>query len=165
MGTWMSSATVDGRPEEVLELLTDPSAAERWSPVSFEVEGVARLSTGSRARVGGSIVGRRVEFDVEILEAGERRLVLRAQGPIEIEARYDAHPLGRDTRLDASVSVHSRGGLLGRLMAGAADGLLAAGALESTVTRIASEMAQRPAVVPLPCGEVAPQPPLATAAA
>src|SRR5213593_1919815 len=98
MGTWSTSATLEGHPERVLDLLTDPGACRRWSPVAFEVDGIARLATGSRARVGGSIVGRRVDFDVEILEAGERRLALRAQGPIEIEARYDVRPLGPDTR-------------------------------------------------------------------
>jgi Polyketide cyclase / dehydrase and lipid transport len=141
MGTWSTSATVDGAPEHVLGVLTDPDACERWSPVAFEVDGARRLATGSRARVGGSIVGRRVEFDVEILEADERRLSLRAQGPIEIEARYDARPCGAVTCLDAEVSVRSRGGLMGRVMAGAADGLLAAGALDSALRRIADEIA------------------------
>jgi hypothetical protein len=141
MGTWSTSATVEGHPEAVLDVLTDPDACERWSPVAFDVAGAQRLATGSRARVGGSIVGRRVEFDVEILQADERRLALRAQGPIEIEARYDARPCGVATCLDAQVSVRSAGGLVGRLMAGAADGLLAAGALDAAVRRIADEVA------------------------
>ena len=141
MGTWSTSATVDGQPEVVLDVLTDPDACERWSPVAFDVAGAQRLAAGSRARVGGSIVGRRVEFDVEILHADERRLALRAQGPIEIEARYDARPCGVVTCLDAEVSVRSTGGLLGRVMVGAADGLLAAGALDSALRRIADEAA------------------------
>ena len=146
MGTWSTSATLAGHPERVLEVLTDPSACERWAPVAFEVDGVSRLAQGSRARVGGSIVGKRVEFDVEILQADERRLALRAAGPIEIEASYDARPCGEATTcLDASVSVRSRGGLVGRVMAGAADGLLAAGALDSALRRIGAE-AMRPAV-------------------
>jgi hypothetical protein len=118
MGTWSTSATLDGRPERVLDVLTDPDACERWAPVDFEVDGVSRLASGSRARVGGSIVGKRVEFDVEILHADDSRLALRAAGPIEIEARYDARPCGAATCLDAEVSVRSRGGLLGRAMAG-----------------------------------------------
>jgi len=148
MGTWSTSATIEGRPEHVLDVLTDPDAAERWSPVAFEVDGIRRLSAGARARVGGSIVGRRVEFDVEILEADERRLALRAQGPIEIEARYDARPCGAATCLDAEVSVRSTGGLMGRLMAGAADGLLAAGALDSTLRRIGDELAPSRSLAP-----------------
>jgi hypothetical protein len=146
MGTWSTSATLDGRPERVLDILTDPDACERWSPVAFEVDGGRRLAAGSRARVGGSIVGRRVEFDVEILHADEHRLTLRAQGPIEIEARYDARPCGSATCLDAEVSVRSTGGLMGRVMAGAADGLLAAGALDSALRRIADEIAPTPAL-------------------
>jgi hypothetical protein len=141
MGTWSTSATVDGHPEAVLDVLTDPGACERWSPILFDVAGAQRLAAGSRARVGGSIVGRRVEFDVQILQADERRLALRAQGPIEIEARYDARPCGTATCLDAEVSVRSTGGLLGRVMAGAADGLLAAGALDAALRRIADEVA------------------------
>jgi len=140
MGTWSTSATLDGRPEQVLDVLTDPAACERWSPVAFEVDGNERLATGGRARVGGRIVGRRIEFDVEIVEADDRRLALRALGPLDIEARYDARPLGPGTRLDASVSVRSRGGLLGRALAGAAETLLAAGALDTAVARIAGEV-------------------------
>jgi hypothetical protein len=146
MGTWNTSATLDGRPEAVLDVLTDPDACERWSPVAFEVDGLRRLAAGSRARVGGSIVGKRVEFDVEILHADDRRLALRAQGPIEIEARYDARPCGASTCLDAEVSVRSRGGLLGRVMVGAADGLLAAGALDAALRRIADEVTPAPAL-------------------
>src|SRR4051794_31908475 len=148
MGTWSTSATIEGRPEQVLDVLTDPGAAERWSPVAFEVDGVRRLRAGARTRIGGSIVGRRVEFDVEILEADERRLALRAQGPIEIEARYDARPCGASTCLDAEVSVRSTGGLLGRVMAGAADGLLAAGALDGALRRIGDELGAEPRLAP-----------------
>jgi hypothetical protein len=147
MGTWSTSATLAERPERVLDVLTDPGACERWSPVAFEVDGGQRLAAGSRARVGGSIVGKRVEFDVEILEADDRRLALRAQGPIEIEARYDARPCGPATCLEAEVSVRSRGGLVSRVMAGAADGLLAAGALDAALRRIADELAPSRALV------------------
>jgi hypothetical protein len=147
MGIWSTSATVESPPEQVLDVLTDPGACERWSPVSFEVDGARRLATGSRARVGGRIVGRRIEFDVEIVEADDRRLALRAQGPVDIEASYDARPCGPAvTCLDASVSVRSRGGLLGRAIAGAADGLLAAGALDTALSRIAGEVAPQRAL-------------------
>lgn len=146
MGTWSTSTTVDAGPERVLDVLTDPDACGRWSPVAFEVEGARRLATGSRARVGGRLVGRRIEFDVQIVEADDRRLALRAQGPIEIEARYDALPVGPATRLQASVSVRGRGGLLGRAVAAAADGLLAAGALDSALERIAGEVSPRRAL-------------------
>src|SRR4051794_16355213 len=146
MGTWSTSATVEAEPEQVLDVLTDPTACERWSPVAFEVDGARRLAAGSRAGVGGRVVGRRIEFDVEIVEADDRGLALRAQGPIEIEARYNARPCGPATCLDASVSVRSRGGLLGRAIAGAADGLLAAGALDNALARIAGEVSPQRAL-------------------
>jgi hypothetical protein len=42
--------------------------------------------------------------------------------------------------------VRSTGGLLGSVMAGAADGLLAAGALDAALRRIADEVAPAPAL-------------------
>jgi uncharacterized protein YndB with AHSA1/START domain len=144
MGTWSTSATVAAEPEHVLDVLTDPRACERWSPVAFELDDApARLRSGTRARVGGRIAGRRVEFDLEITHADDESLALRAQGPVEIEAGYATAPDGPATRLDAWVSVRSRGGLLGRVLAGAADGLLAAGVLDTTLGRIADEVAPR----------------------
>lgn len=142
MAVWSSSATMDGTPERVLEVLTDAEACRRFAPVPFSAdEGTpARLRAGSRTRVGGRLLGRSVDFDVRILEADDRRLELRACGPIEIEARYEAEPVADRTALRASVRVSSRGGFLGRLLAKATDGLLAAGALEMTMYRIAQEV-------------------------
>ena len=76
----------------------------------------------------------------EILHADERALALRASGPIDIEARYDARAHGPATRIEASVFVNG-GGLAGRVLARAADGLLAAGALDRALARIAGEVA------------------------
>jgi len=142
MGTWSTATTVHGSPERVLTVLTDPEACSRWSPVGFELDELdePRLTTGSRARVGGRFVGRDVGFDVEILHADERALALRASGPIDIEARYDARAHGPATRIEASVFVNG-GGLAGRVLARAADGLLAAGALDRALARIAGEVA------------------------
>lgn len=142
MGTWSTAATVEERPERVLEVLTDPEACDRWSPVPFRVDDLAdeRLATGTRARVGGSIAGRSVGFQVDILQADDRRLALRASGPIDIEARYDALPHPAGTELKASVSVHSPGGLMGRVLTSAADALLASGALDRALARIAYEV-------------------------
>jgi carbon monoxide dehydrogenase subunit G len=145
MGTWSTSTTVAAEPREVLDVLTDPRACERWSPVPFELEGAPeRLAAGTRTRVGGRIAGRRVEFDVEISHADDESLALRAQGPVEIEAGYETAPEGPATRVDAWVSVRSRGGLVSRVLAGAADGLLAAGALDGALGRIADELAPAP---------------------
>ena len=37
MGIWETRTTVVGGPEDVLEVLTDPDAAQRWSPIGFEL--------------------------------------------------------------------------------------------------------------------------------
>jgi hypothetical protein len=145
MGTWSTATTVHGSPEHVLTVLTDPDRCSRWSPVGFELDALddPRLTTGTRARVGGRFAGRDVGFEVEILHADERAIELRASGPIDIEARYNASVDGPATRIEASVSVRG-GGLTGRVLARAADGLLAAGALDCALARIAGEVA-RPA--------------------
>jgi hypothetical protein len=51
---------------------------------------------------------------------------------VEIEAGYETAPEGPATRVDAWVSV-----LVSRVLAGAADGLLAAGALDGALGGIA----------------------------
>jgi hypothetical protein len=141
MRTWNASTTVHGEPQRVLEVLTDPEACARWSPVRFDVEALNgdRLRTGSEIRLAGRLAGRVVGFDVQILRADERRLALRARGPVEIEAAYDVEAEAERTRLRASVSVRPGPGLTGRLLRGATDALLAGGALDAAVTRIARE--------------------------
>jgi carbon monoxide dehydrogenase subunit G len=141
MATWTTRTCIETRPERVLELLTDPDACERWSPISFELEGLdgARLATGSHARLAGRIAGRTVAFEVSIEQADERRLALRASGPFDISARYEAVPKGARTELHAAISVEGGGGLAGRLMSRAADALLAGGALDATLASIARE--------------------------
>ena len=145
MGTWQTRTCVETHPERVLELLTDPAACERWSPVAFDLEDVEaeRLTPGDRVRLGGRIAGRLVGFDVHILEADDRRLELQASGPIHIAAEYEARPggCGGRTELRASVSVPSGGGLAGRMLSGAAEGLLRAGVLDAALSRIADQAA------------------------
>jgi hypothetical protein len=147
MGTWQTRTCIETRPERVLELLTDPAACERWSPVSFDVEDLEaeRLSPGDRVRLAGRIAGREVGFDVHIIEADERHLALEASGPFDIAAAYEARTgcSGR-TELRASVSVSGGNGLMSRLLSRAAEAFLAAGALDSALSRIASEAAGQP---------------------
>jgi hypothetical protein len=138
MATWTTRTCIETCPKRVLELLTDPDACERWSPVTFDIEYLdgSRLTSGARARLAGRIAGKTVAFDVEIHEADDRRLALRASGPFDIVASYEAVPRGGRTELRAAVSVEGTG-FAGRLMSRAADALLAAGALDSTMSRIA----------------------------
>ena len=142
MGTWSTAATVDAPPEQILRVLTEPESCARWSPVRFDLDCVStpRLVTGTRARLGGRLIGRRVNFEVEILHADGQRLELSARGPVRIDAVYDARRAGAYTRLKAAVSVNPGPGLTGRVAARAADALMAAGALDQALERLAGEL-------------------------
>ena len=145
MRTWTATTTVDAQPQAVLDVLTDPDACARWAPVPFDVDelGSPRLQRGSRARVSGKLAGRRVGFDVEVHEADAQALSLSADGPVGFDVRYDlaGGRDGRGSEVRASVAVRNGRGLTGRLLAEATNALLAAGALEIAVGRIAREAA------------------------
>ncbi|MGZ4275399.1 MAG: SRPBCC family protein [Solirubrobacteraceae bacterium] len=143
MRTWTATALVDARPAAVLDILTDPDACARWAPVPFDVDefGAPRLRSGSRARVSGRLAGRRVGFDVEVHEADDRALSLSAHGPVGFDVRYDLAASHRGSEVRASVAVRNGKGLAGRLLAEATNALLAAGALDIAVGRIAREAA------------------------
>jgi hypothetical protein len=143
--TWRSGIAVDAAPEHVLDLLTDVDACDAWSPVHFEVDGVGptRLRTGSTTTVSGRLAGRRVEFRVKILQADSERLVLRAIGPVEMEACYVVGPSSEGSHVDAEITVRRGGGCTGGLAARATSVLLCAGALDHTLARIAREAERR----------------------
>jgi hypothetical protein len=133
-----------GDPDDVLEVLTDPYAAQRWSPIGFELEHIEgdRLTSGSRAVLSGKLAGRSVKFDVNVLKASDGQLELTARGPVEMDVRYIAAALGEMTEVKASVAVRSTGGLMGRLISSATDALLAGGALNIAVQSVAREVEQ-----------------------
>jgi hypothetical protein len=143
MRTWTASTTTDAAPEAVLSILTDPEACRRWAPVDFDVDELAeaRLRRGSRARVTGRLAGQRVGFDIEVHEVADSRLRLSADGPVGFDVRYDLAPAPRGSEVHASVSVRPSSGLIGRVLAEATNAILAAGALQSAVARIAAEAA------------------------
>jgi hypothetical protein len=144
MAIWETRTTVMGDPEDVLEVLTDPCAAQRWSPIGFELEHIEgdRLTSGSRAVLTGKLAGRTVKFDVNVLKASDGQLELTAKGPVEMDVRYIAAALGEMTEVKASVAVRSAGGLMGRLISSATDALLAGGALNIAVQSVAREVEQ-----------------------
>src|SRR3954453_8746431 len=142
MATWETRTMVKGEPEHVLEVLTDPSLARRWSPIGFELEQLDgdRLRSGTRAVLTGRLAGKGVSFDVHVLKASEGTLELRAVGPVEMDVDYDAVPADEGTEVKASVAVRSAGGLIGRMISSATDALLAGGALNVAVQGVAREV-------------------------
>src|SRR5918997_6758294 len=144
MGTWETRTKVNGEPEHVLEVLTDPSSARRWSPIGFDLEEIDgdRLRSGTRAVLTGKIAGRGVSFEVNVIKASDGQLELRAVGPVEMDVAYDAVPGDEGTEVIASVAVRSGGGLLGRMLSSATDALLAGGALNIAVQSVAREVEQ-----------------------
>lgn len=141
MRTWTATTTTAARPQDVLEVLTDPEACARWAPLPFDVDerDGRRLAAGSRARVSGKLAGRRVGFDVEVHEASGRGLALAADGPVGFDVAYELAPVDGGSEVRASVSVRPSRGIAGRLLAEATSALLSAGALEAAVSRIARE--------------------------
>jgi uncharacterized protein YndB with AHSA1/START domain len=141
MGTWTAQTEMVGLPEEVMAMLTRPDAIARWAPIPFELVDFDRdrLRSGDTVRVCGVLAGRSLEFEVEVAEAEDGRLALVATGPIQIDVEYVTRAVESGSEIRARVDVSGRG-LMGRVLAGATDALLAAGALDSAVGRIASEL-------------------------
>jgi hypothetical protein len=146
MSTWTTQTICNGTPEDVLELLTEPGAIARWSPVPFRLVGADqdRLCAGDRVRVRGELAGRGVEFLVNVTNADDGHLALTATGPIRIDVDYRVVGDARGSSLRARIGV-AGSGLFGRALAGATDALLAAGALRVAVDRIAEAL--EPAVL------------------
>jgi hypothetical protein len=142
MASWETRTTVKGQPEHVLEVLTDPSSARRWSPIGFELAELEgdRLRSGTRAVLTGKLAGKGVSFEVNVIKASDGQLELRAVGPVEMDVAYDAIAADDGTEVVASVSVRSAGGLLGRMLSSATDALLAGGALTIAVQGVAREV-------------------------
>ena len=76
---------------------------------------------------------------MQVHEAVDGRLRLSADGPVGFDVRYDLAPAARGSEVRASVCVRPNRGLAGRLMAEATNALLAAGALQAAVSRLARE--------------------------
>lgn len=141
MARWTAQTRVAGAPEEVLELLTEPGAISRWSPIDFDVvdwEG-DRLSSGDRVRVEGRLAGRALAFDVDVAKADEGDLRLTARGPIRLDVAYRVRGRADGSDVHAVVDVSGRG-IMGRVLAQATDALLASGALRLAVARLAGEL-------------------------
>ena len=138
---WKTCRTVAAAPTEILHVLTHEDAIRRWSPVDFELTGHAggRLCSGDHARVQGRVAGIGVGFDVEVKRAEGATLELYATGPIEIDVRYGISHCAEGSAVEAAVDVRGGRGMSGRVVATTVRALLAAGALDSALGRIAAE--------------------------
>jgi hypothetical protein len=143
LSTWTTQTIIDGTPEEVLAVLSDPDCCYRWSPIDFDLEDLDgdRLETGSVARVAGRVAGISVSFEIEVLHACDRRLALNARGPMTLDVEYEAYPAdaGR-AEVWATVTVKPSRSLSGRLAAASTEALLRGGALNMALRRIAAEV-------------------------
>jgi uncharacterized protein YndB with AHSA1/START domain len=140
MRTFTAHTTATSAPHEVLELLTDPDAIARWAPIPFELLELdeQRLYPGANVRVRGQLAGQSAEFCVRVLEVSDERLTLVAHGPVSLEVDYAVRPAHHGSRIHATVSVLGHG-LVGRLLAKATEAMLAAGALQSSLNRLANQ--------------------------
>jgi hypothetical protein len=139
---WKTCRTVAAAPSEILHVLTHEDAIRRWSPVDFELRNHAggRLHPGDFARVEGRIAGVGVGFDVSVTSADSASLSLTATGPIDIEVSYEISRARGGTAVEASVDVSGGRGMTGRVVATTVRALLAAGALDCALGRIAAEV-------------------------
>jgi hypothetical protein len=145
MTTWRAQTTVSAPPGTVLEVLTHPAALARWSPVGFEIEELngTRLRSGTRARVAGCLAGRRVKFDVDVMQADPQRLLLHARGPVGMDVEYTIAPVPRGSAVDAAITVRGQRGMTKAIIARALHLLLAVGGLEVALARLVREVEQR----------------------
>jgi hypothetical protein len=156
-GMWKSTRTVSAPPREILHAITHEDAIRRWSPVDFELRGHAggRLHAGDVARVVGRVAGLGVGFDVEITAADRDGLQLLASGPVDIDVHYGIAECCDGSDVEASVNVHGGRGMTGRVVATTVRTLLAAGALDGALARIAGEVEHESAPFAESTGELA----------
>jgi hypothetical protein len=142
MTTFTATVPAPAPPDAVLEVLTDPYAARRWAPVAFRLrDGEDCLRPGSRVHVVGDFAGRSVGFDVDVIEASTERLALVAEGPVSFDVRYDLRATAEGSEIDATIKLHRKPGLIGRLLERAGHSLLHAGLLDQTCRKIAAAAA------------------------
>jgi len=135
-------AAVPAPPQDVLRALTDPEVLAHWSPLPFEVQDLegGRLRPGASASVCGQLAGVRALFRVHVTKADDEGLELTAHGPVDLDVSYCFHAAPPASTVQAKVAVHRHRGLGGALLGRATECLLAGGALEAAMTRLASEI-------------------------
>ena len=137
---FVASQHIAATPRRVLEVLSDPHAVKRWFPLPCEFDDdVDRLRAGGSYRTRGRLAGRSLHAELQVLEDDERHIAVRLSGPVVLDLSAELTSEGSGTRARVVASVHSGGGLSGKLLTPAASALLRAGALEHTVAAIRAE--------------------------
>jgi hypothetical protein len=113
--------------------------------VGFTVDGLEepRLRAGATPRVSGNLGGRRVHFQIEVLQADAERLRLCAVGPVEMLVDYAVHAASTGSSVEAAVSVRAVPGWIGALSERLTCLLLTGGALDHALIRMAREAERR----------------------
>jgi len=113
--------------------------------VGFAVDGLdgPRLRSGATPRVSGNLGGRRVHFQVEVLQADAKRLRLCAVGPVEMLVDYAVHAASPGSSVEVAVSVRAVPGWIGTLSERLTCLLLTGGALIHALARMAREAERR----------------------
>ncbi len=137
---FVASEHIAASPERVLEVLSDPHAVKRWFPLPCDFEDdIDRLRAGGCYRTRGRLAGRSLHADLRVLEADEQHIAVRLSGPVVLDLTAELTREDSGTRARIVASVHSGGGLAGKLLTPAASALLRAGALGHTVAAIRLE--------------------------
>lgn len=148
-----ASERIAASPERVIDVLSDPQAVKRWFPLPCEFDDdVDRLRAGGSYRTHGRLAGRLLHAELTVLEADGRHIAVRLSGPVVLDLSAELAPEGSGTQARIVASVHSGGGLSGKLLTPAAAGLLRAGALGHTVAAIRSEAEAGAEAVVKPAG-------------
>ena len=127
-------------PQRILEVLSDPDAVKRWFPLPFDFDDdVGSLRPGGSYGVHGRLAGRSLHARLQVLEGDERHIAVRLTGPVVLDLSAELTGGASGTAARILASVHSGGGLSGKLLTPAAAALLRAGALERSVAAIRAE--------------------------
>ena len=137
---FVASEHIVATPQRILEVLSDPRAVKRWFPLPCEFDDdVDQLRAGETYKTHGRLAGRSLHADLRVLEGDERHIAVRLSGPVVLDLSAELVPDDTGTVARIVASVHSGGGLSGKLLTPAASALLRAGALEHTAAAIRTE--------------------------
>jgi uncharacterized protein YndB with AHSA1/START domain len=144
MHTHRASCLVDADVDSVLAVVTDPALIEQWFPLPlrlFDHDGQP-LQPGRTYRAKGKLGGRDLQVALAVEQADADGVKMTAEGPLAfgLDARCVAY--GNRSKIEATITCRSGGGLSGKLFAAAAGPLLGPGS-ERALASIARMAASR----------------------